>query len=156
MDEADFMRQAITQARLGINKGQTPFGACIVRDGQIIAAAHNNVWEAKDITAHAEIVAIRDACRKLATVELSGCTIYATCEPCPMCLSACHWARIAKIVFGARIADAAEAGFREMPIANEKMKRLGKSKVQIVGDFLREDCVALFALWSARPDSRAY
>lgn len=156
MNEADIMRQAIAQAKLGVKKGQTPFGACIVRDGQIVAAAHNNVWSAKDITAHAEIVAIRAACQKLATVDLTGCEIYSTCEPCPMCFAAIHWARISRSVFGARIADAAEAGFNEMPIANKKMKSLGKSGVKIVADFLRDECVALFELWSARPDSRAY
>ena len=156
MDETDFMSQAIAAAERGIQNGQTPFGACIVRDGRVVAAAHNNVWADNDITAHAEVCAIRQACRKLATVDLSGCTIYSTCEPCPMCFSAIHWARIGRIVFGAAVADAAAAGFSEMPISNEQMKSLGGAEMEIVGGLLREQCVALFERWNARPDRRAY
>jgi guanine deaminase len=156
MTDEELMRRAIAAARDGIENGQTPFGACIARDGQVVVAAHNNVWAGTDITAHAEIVAIRAACRKLGSVDLSGCAIYSTAEPCPMCFSACHWAKLERIVFGARIADAQAAGFGELTISNEQMKALGRSGVAIAGDFLRDECVALFALWSARPDKRAY
>ncbi len=156
MNEAEFMRQAIAMAKAGIEKGQTPFGACIVRDGRVVAAARNNVWTEQDITAHAEVLAIRAACRKLATVDLSGCVIYSTTEPCPMCFSACHWARIAKIVFGTSVADAAAAGFNEIHISNQQMKQLSSGQIEIVGGFLREECVALFKRWSRRPDRRAY
>ena len=156
MTDTDYMRLAIEKARQGIAKGQTPFGACIARDGRAIACAHNGVWSGMDITAHAEIRAIREACRVLKTVDLSGCVLYSTCEPCPMCFSASHWARISKIVFGARIADAQAAGFNELTIPVEVMKERGGSPVELVSDFMREANVELFALWAARRGRRAY
>ena len=115
------MELAIAKTREGIRHGQTPFGACIVKKGRVIACSHNEVWKNTDITAHAEVAAIRVACRKLGTIDLSGCTIYSTCEPCPMCFSAIHWAGIGKIVYGAGIADAAECGFGELEISNAAM-----------------------------------
>ncbi|MDQ7779119.1 MAG: nucleoside deaminase [Planctomycetota bacterium] len=154
-----FMRMAIRKAAAGIKKGQTPFGACIVkdgRDGKVVSCEHNVVWKTTDITAHAEVHAIRSACRRLRTIDLSGCVIYTTCEPCTMCMSACHWARIGKIVFGASIADAQKAGFNELVISARTMKRLGRSPVKIVGGFLRREARALFALWSASKDRRVY
>ncbi|HLB35288.1 MAG TPA: nucleoside deaminase [Gemmatimonadales bacterium] len=156
MSTPEFMRRAIEQAREGIAEGQTPFGACIVRDGRVVAAEHNAVWAATDSTAHAEIQAIRAACRLLGTVDLSGSAIYSTCEPCPMCFSAIHWARISTIVFGARIGDAQELGFSELTIPNEVMKREGGSPVVLVPDFLREECLALFREFAKRPDRRTY
>ncbi|MBI2535713.1 MAG: nucleoside deaminase [Gemmatimonadetes bacterium] len=150
------MRRAIAQAREGIADGQTPFGSCIVRDGRVVAAEHNAVWGTTDSTAHAEVQAIRAACRALATVDLSGSVIYSTCEPCPMCFSAIHWAKISTIVFGARIADAQVLGFSELTIPNETMKRQGRSAVEIVPDFLRDECLALFGEFAARPDRRMY
>ena len=104
-DEA-WMRVAIRHAELGIAEGQTPFGACIVKPGRKISVAHNLVWQSCDPTAHAEICAIREASSALGTIDLTGCTIYSTCEPCPMCLAACHWARMTRLVYGASIADA--------------------------------------------------
>jgi len=151
-----FMRRAIAVADEGLQAGQTPFGACVVRDGRVVAAAHNAVWARTDITAHAEIVAIRRACEVLRTIDLSGCDVYSTCEPCPMCFAACHWARIRRIVFGTRIADAEAAGFHEMPIGNDRMKALGGSEVAIVPDVLRDECAALFTRWADRRDRRAY
>ncbi len=156
MDDKRFMVAAVAAATEGIEAGQTPFGACIVRDGKIISAAHNAVWKNTDITAHAEIQAIRTACRKLNTIDLAGGVIYSTCEPCPMCFAACHWARISKIVFGARIEDAEKAGFSELAISNEQMKTLGRSGIEIVGDFLRDECVGLFEAWASSKDKRPY
>ena len=101
-----FMRVAVRMARQGVRKGQSPFGACIVRKGKVVSVAHNEVWKKGDSTAHAEVMAIRAACKKLKTIDLSGCTIYSTCEPCPMCFSACHWSRISRIVYGVRIEEA--------------------------------------------------
>lgn len=150
------MRLAIVKAKEGIEKGQTPFGACIVRDGEVISCAHNEVWKRMDITAHAEICAIREACKKLGTVDLSGCVIYSTCEPCPMCFSACHWAKISKIVYGARIEDAKKLGFSELTISNEEMKSQSNSSIEVIGDFLREEILELFKLWSKREDKRVY
>lgn len=151
-----FMRQAIEKARDGISQGETPFGACIAKNGDVIACEHNVVWEATDITAHAEVHAIRVACHKLNAIHLTGCTIYATCEPCPMCFSACHWARLKKIVFGASITDAGEAGFNELSITNDEMKQHGKSPLIIEAGFMRDECVELFRIWKKRPDWKVY
>lgn len=156
MPAPEFMRLALEKAREGVASGQTPFAACIVRDGRVVACEHNAVWDRTDSTAHAEVEAIRVACRRLGTVDLSGCEIYATCEPCPMCFSAIHWAKIATIVFGCRIADARELGFSELTISNQQMQELGGSPVAIVADYLREECRALFQEWAARPDRRTY
>jgi len=155
-DDERFMRSAIEMARSGIEAGQAPFGACIVREGRIVACAHNEVWRRTDITAHAEVVALRTACRSLGTIDLSGCTIYATAEPCPMCFTACHWARMSRIVFAGRIADAAEAGFRELTISNHDMKRLGGSEIEIVADVLRDEARELFRLFADRPQRGVY
>ncbi|RMF64870.1 MAG: nucleoside deaminase [Calditrichaeota bacterium] len=156
MTDEEFMRMAIEKAREGVRNGQTPFGACIVKNGEVITCVHNVVWATTDITAHAEVHAIREACRKLHTIDLSGCTIYSTCEPCPMCFSACHWARISRIVYGARIEDAQNGGFNELAISNSKMKEMGNSPVEIVGDFLREENRALFEEWIALEDKKVY
>ncbi|HPT99677.1 MAG TPA: nucleoside deaminase [Armatimonadota bacterium] len=155
MDER-FMRMAIEKAREGVAQGGSPFGACIVRDGEVVACAHNRVWQETDITAHAEIVAIREACRKLGTIDLSGCEIYSTCEPCPMCFAACHWARLDRVIFGARIADAAACGFNELHLSNREMKEKGGSPVEITGDFLRDECVELFRSWRGKEEGRTY
>ena len=149
MNESDskFMSLAIKRAKAGIKKGQTPFGACLVKGGKVISCEHNTVWRCGDITAHAEMVAIKKACRKLKTIDLSGCVIYSTCEPCPMCFSACHWARISRIVYGAGIRDAKASGFNELPIPNAHMKSYGKSDIKITGGVLREDNLRLFEIW---------
>lgn len=151
-----FMRMAIDKAMDGIANGQTPFGACIVRNGEVVSVAHNIVWQTTDISAHAEINAIRQACQRLNTVDLTGSVIYSTCEPCPMCFSACHWARISRIYYGATIEDARLAGFNELSIANIKMKKLAASGVEVVGGVLREQCAELFKTWKARSDNRTY
>ncbi|GIL21093.1 MAG: nucleoside deaminase [Candidatus Jettenia sp.] len=150
------MRLAIHKAREGIEKGQTPFGACIVKNEEVISCTHNIVWQTMDITAHAEMNAIREACKKLNTVDLSGCVIYSTCEPCPMCFSACHWAKITKIMYGTRVDDAKKIGFNELTILNKEMKRFGNSPVEIAGDLLREENLELFKIWYNRTDKRVY
>jgi len=107
-----FMKLALKEAELGVRKGSGgPFGAVIVRKGRVVSKGRNRVPSSKDPTAHAEIVAIRGAARKLGSFDLSGCEIYSTCEPCPMCLAAIHWARIERIHFGATRKDAAKIGF---------------------------------------------
>jgi guanine deaminase len=151
-----FMRLAIEEGARGVAAGQTPFGACIVRGERVVALAHNRVWETTDITAHAEVVALRLACRELKAIDLSGCVIYSTCEPCPMCFSACHWARLDAIVYGASIADARSAGFNELPVSNQDLKRLGGSRVEIVPGVLRAEAADLFRQWLARPGRKAY
>lgn len=156
MCDDDWMRLAIDATRKGIELGQTPFGAAIARGDQLVVASQNVVWQTTDITAHAEITAIRSACRSLNTIDLTGCRIYSTCEPCPMCFSACHWARLDRIVYGAAIADAAAAGFNELPVSNLDLKRLGDSPVEIVSNVLRDECRELFQLWLRHPQRRAY
>jgi tRNA(Arg) A34 adenosine deaminase TadA len=156
MSEKRFMTAAIEKTRLGIRNGQTPFGACIVRDGEIISCEHNRVWETTDITAHAEVTAIREACRKLGTVDLSGCTIYSTTEPCPMCFSAIHWARIDRIIFGTSIRDAADAGFNELAISNQELKENSCSHIQIVGGFMRDENLELVREFAKQPGKKTY
>jgi len=156
MIESEFMRVAIEKAKEGIKKGQTPFGACIVRDSDVISAAHNAVWKNTDVTAHAEINAIRNACGKLNSIDLSGCTIFCTTEPCPMCFGACHWARISRIIFGTTIEDSKKFGFNELVISNNRMKSAGQTNLEITGRFLRDECLELFKIWAHEKDSKPY
>ena len=151
-----FMTLAIDKATQGVEAGQTPFGACLIKNGQVISCEHNTVWQSNDSTAHAEVNAIKKACEKLDAIDLSGCVIYSTCEPCPMCFSACHWAKISTIVYGARIADAKKFGFSELSVSNRRMKELGGSSIEIVADFLRRENLELFELWSEREDKKVY
>ena len=155
-EDKKFMRLAIEKAKEGVKEGGSPFGACIVKDGKVVTCVHNVVWQTTDSTAHAEVNAIRQACKKLNTIDLSGCTIYSTTEPCPMCFSACHWAMISKIVYGARIEDAKKAGFNELAISDSVMKKLGKSPVEIIGDFLRGENQELFKIWSVSNKAMVY
>ena len=156
MNDEAYMRVAIATAQEGIATGQTPFGACLVQADRVIACAHNVVWASLDITAHAEVQTIRNACAALKTIDLSGCVLYSTCEPCPMCFSAAHWARLARIVYGAEIADARRVGFHELTISNLTLKQLGESPVELTGGLLREECLALFDAWGKRPDKQIY
>ncbi|MDD4913441.1 MAG: nucleoside deaminase [Methylococcales bacterium] len=106
-----FLRQAVDLAAGNVACGGGPFAAVIVRDGQVIATGCNRVAASLDPTAHAEILAIREACRQLGDFQLRGCTLYSSCEPCPMCLGAVYWARLAEVYFACTRSDAAEAGF---------------------------------------------
>lgn len=142
-----YMEMAIKKAEEGIRKGEAPFGACIVKGGKILAVAHNTVLSKKDPTNHSEVNAIRAACRKLDNRKLKGCTVYSTTEPCPMCFSASHWAKVSKIVFGTRIRDVKKLGFSELTISDRTMKKKGGSKVRIKSDFMRKECLALLRLW---------
>jgi tRNA(Arg) A34 adenosine deaminase TadA len=132
-----------------------PFGAVIVKDGQIISRGWNEVTTANDPTAHAEVMAIREACRKLGTFRLDGCELYASCEPCPMCLSAIYWARIDRLFFAATRQDAAAAGFddelfyREIPLPFDQRKLA-------TGQLLRDQALPAFAEWQARADKTPY
>lgn len=144
MTDADYMRRAIEAAREGIKKGEMPFGACIVLRGRVVTTVHNVARSRTDITAHAEMHAIREACRHLGTLDLSGCTIYASCEPCPMCVSACFWANLDRIVYGSRIEDAERLGIRQIPIPSSTMRQLSRASLDIVPDVLREESVELF------------
>ena len=156
MTDEEYMRMAIQKAREGIAADQSPFGACIVRDDQVLACEHNVVWRTVDSTAHAEVTAIRAACRAAGDIKLAGATIYSTTEPCPMCFAAIHWAGISRIVYGATIADAERAGFGELTISNIEMKRIGGSNVQVSPQLLCAEAVKLFEEWLANPRHRTY
>lgn len=151
-----FMLLAIKKAEEGIKKGQTPFGACIVKNNKVISCTHNTVWKTTDSTAHAEINAIRTTCKKLKSIDLSGCILYSTCEPCPMCFTASHWAKIDKIIYGASISDAKKAGFSELTISSKKMKQLGKSSTKVTSGFLKEDNKKLFDIWLRNSKKKPY
>jgi tRNA(Arg) A34 adenosine deaminase TadA len=141
------MAMAIAKAREGIAGGQSPFGAVIVSRGVVVASTHNTVWRDLDPTAHAEINCIRSAASALKSISLHGCEMYSTCEPCPMCLSAIHWSKIDRVVFGATIADAAAAGFCELHVDARELARMGGSPLKVENGPLRAECTALFALW---------
>jgi len=148
MTDADFMRLAIQAAWQELGKGEMPFGACIVRKEQVLAVSHNSAKADIDTTAHAEVQAIREASRQLKMLELAGCVLYSTCEPCPMCFTACLWAKLGRIVYACRIEDAEKAGIRQISISSNRMKQLGESGVQVVADVLREESLKLFEAWS--------
>jgi tRNA(Arg) A34 adenosine deaminase TadA len=156
MTDADYMRLAIRKAEEGIAAGQSPFGSVIVRAGTVVSATHNTVWRDGDPTAHAEINCIRAAAEALKTIALAGCTLYSTTEPCPMCLSAIHWAKIDRLVFGAAIADAAAAGFAELFVDAKTLVAMGKSPLRVESGLLREECAELFAQWRKAGLGRAY
>jgi len=150
------MHHAIDACRQGIAQGQTPFGCAIVKEDRPIAAAHNTVWCDLDVTAHAEINAIRAACRELGRVDLTGCDLEPTCEPCPMCLAASHWARIDTVYFGATIADAQAARFNELDLAARRMVELGGSALRVVGPVLQDECAVLFDEWQRQANPQSY
>ncbi len=145
------MHAAIESAREGIRKGHGgPFGACIVKQGQIIATAHNTVLLEHDPTCHAEINAIRQACHKLQTHNLSGCVLYATAEPCPMCLSAIYWARIDAMQVGVPIKVAAKAGFDDSRISQELKRPPSRRLIPMRIGVMEASCRKLFEEWSTR------
>jgi tRNA(Arg) A34 adenosine deaminase TadA len=156
MDERGWMRLAIDRAGEGIATGQAPFGAVIVRGGQLICAAHNRVWTDTDPTAHAEVNAIRQAARLLGTIGLHGCEMYTTCEPCPMCLSAIHWAKLDRVVYGADIADAAAVGFFELIMPARHLVAAAGSPLRVEGGLLADESRDLFRRWQQHPGARPY
>lgn len=157
MSDTDYMRLAIEATWRGLEQGEMPFGACLVRKGTVVAAVHNRARANMDTTAHAEMEAIREATRRLKTLDLSGSVLYATCEPCPMCFSACLWASIRRIVYACSIADAARVGIRQIPITSSQMKRLSHGTIEVAGGLLRDESLELFTTWSRggrRPRSK--
>lgn len=157
MSNPHFMQAALAVARESVGQGVGgPFGACIVRDGVILATAGNRVLQDHDPTAHAEVRAIRLACAELGTHLLEGAEIYSTTEPCPMCFSAIHWARIGRIVFGTGIADVAALGFNEINLSNEQICAIGGSPVRVEAGYMREECMELLRYWAEHPLHRTY
>ena len=155
MDGAHYMRRAIALSAESVATGGGPFGAVIVRDGTIIGEGINRVVPHADPTAHAEIVAIRNACRTLGTNALDGATIYTTCEPCPMCLGAIWWARIESIAYGNTREDAARIGFDDAAIYREVAAPLDRRALPL-RRFMAEEAAEAFRLWLLKPDRVEY
>ena len=152
----EFLREAI---RLSIEKMESgaggPFGAVIVRDGEIIGRGWNQVTSTNDPTAHAEIVAIRDACSNLNSFSLAGCELYSSCEPCPMCLAAVYWARLDRIYFAASAADAEAAGFDDRNFYQELRASAARRAIPMQ-QAMRSDALAAFRFWANKDDRIEY
>jgi len=151
-----FMAEAIRLSRIKMRTNcGGPFGAVIVRQGKIIARGWNQVTSTNDPTAHAEVMAIRAACRKLGTFELTGCELYASCEPCPMCLAAIYWARLDKVYYGATRRDAARIDFDDALIYREIPKPPSRRLIP-AQNLLRSEAVKVFAEWNRKTDKTPY
>ena len=149
------MARAIALSIESATSGGGPFGAVIVQDGKIIAEGFNQVTAKNDPTAHAEVMAIRQACAKLGLFELKDCELYTSCEPCPMCLGAIYWARLARLYFANTAEDAAKIGFDDSFIYNE-LKLLYAQRRIPATQMMREEALAGFRAWAAKPDKISY
>ena len=155
MNDKELMREAVRLSVENVENGGGPFGAVITRDGKIIATGANRVTSDNDPTAHAEVSAIRNAARTLGTFDLSGCEIYTSCEPCPMCLGAIYWARLKRIHFACTKTDAAEYGFDDSFIYDELA--LPRSERHLPSDtLLRDEALAAFEAWRSKDDKIKY
>ena len=151
-----FMAEAIKMAVDGVNSGEGgPFGAVVVKDGKVVGRGNNRVTSINDPTAHAEVVAIRDACKNLNTFQLDGCDIYTSCEPCPMCLGAIYWARPSKVYFGCNKDDAANIDFDDDFIYKEISIPNSQRKIPFIG-FMREESMEAFKTWTEKNDKVSY
>jgi len=151
-----FMVRAIELSIENVRSGRGgPFGAVVVKDGEVIAEGTNSVVVANDPTAHAEMVAIREACKKLGHFELGGCEIYASCEPCPMCLGAIYWARPARVYFAGASSDAANAGFDDAVIYREIAASHMSRKIPMI-PLMREEALEAFRVWKEKADKISY
>ena len=154
--DSGFMKAAIAMASKGMNSNAGgPFGAVVVRNGEIISAGHNEVTSTNDPTAHAEVVAIRNACEKLGSFQLDDCIVYTSCEPCPMCLGAIYWARPKKVFYGNTKKDAADIGFDDDFIYKELELQPADRKVPFV-EHLRDEAIEAFKDWSKKTDKTEY
>jgi guanine deaminase len=154
--EQRFMLEAIRLGREGMqNNDGGPFGCVVVKGEEIIGRGWNCVTSSNDPTAHAEVSAIRDACKTLQSFQLEGCEIYTSCEPCPMCLGAIYWARPAKVYFAASRGDAANAGFDDSMIYDEINAPLESRKIEMLC-IAKKEAVQLFADWKSKTDKTEY
>tara|TARA_B100000686_G_C16465230_1_gene799145 strand:- start:98 stop:562 length:465 start_codon:yes stop_codon:yes gene_type:complete len=151
----EFMNRAIELSIENINKGGGPFGCVVVKNNKIIAEGSNKVTLTNDPTAHGEIVAIRQACKKLNNFNLRGSELYSTCEPCPMCLSAIYWARIDKIYYANTRADAQKIDFDDSRIYSELLKDITKRKIPMI-QIMRNEALKAFELWEKKTDKVKY
>jgi len=151
-----FMQTALEEAIQGVKQNHGgPFGAVVVRDGEIVSRAHNRVIETADPTAHAEMIAIREASKILGRFDLSDCTLYTTCEPCPMCLGAVLWARIGKVIFGCSRADAAAVGFADADFYSALEGDSAAAPVELQ-QMDRAACLGVFREWAEKKDKISY
>ena len=150
-----FMKRAIELSIKSVNIGTGPFGAVIVKDNQIISEGFNTVTTNHDPTSHAEIVAIRIACKKLSNFSLEGCDLYTTCEPCPMCLSAIYWARISKIYYANTRSDAKKIDFSDAMIYEELNKTIKDRKIPM-NQMMRDEALKAFEMWDKKEDKVKY
>ena len=151
-----FMKQAIERAVENVRSGQGgPFGAIVVKAGRVIATGTNCVTSTNDPTAHAEVIAIREACRVLSTFQLTGCEIFTSCEPCPMCLGAIYWARPDRVYFAATASDAAEAGFDDSFIYREISEPRAQRRIPFE-PMMREAGLEPFRVWAQKNDRIRY
>jgi guanine deaminase len=159
MDDAThqrWMARAIELSLENVRSGRGgPFAALVVKDGQVIAEGTNRVTSTNDPTSHAEMIAVREACRALAHFELTGCDIYTTCEPCPMCLGAIYWARPARVFYAGTAADAAAAGFDDSLIYEELKLPLSKRRIPMV-PLMRDAALRAFRTWQEKTDKIRY
>ncbi len=154
MNHSGFMQEAVKEAMRGIKANHgNPFGAVIVKNGKIIARGHNMVLKENDPTAHAEIIAIRNAAKKSNNRHLFDCTIYSSCEPCPMCLCAIYWARIKKVYYGCTKKDAAKIGFEDL-LFHEVLKEYSEKKLAFSKQIMRNNCLAPFKEWQKKLDKK--
>lgn len=150
------MREAIRESREGMQENDGgPFGAIVVKDGKIVGRGHNRVLATNDPTAHAEVVAIRDACKNLGTFQLDDCEVYTSCEPCPMCLGAIYWARPKRVFFGCTRTDAADIEFDDDFIYAEITVPLEQRKIPMI-PLLREEALEVFRAWQTKGDKTLY
>lgn len=150
------MRRAIALALENVRTGRGgPFAALVVKYGRVIAEGTNRVTSNSDPTAHAEVVAIREACRKLNDFQLTGCDLYTTCEPCPMCLGAIYWARPARVFYAGTAADAAASGFDDALIYDE-LKRPPAERRITMTQLLRDESLAVFDAWKKQENKKPY
>lgn len=154
-EDREFMRRAIDLSIENIDTGGGPFGAVIVRDGKLIASGTNRVVPNNDPTAHAEVVAIRNACRELETFDLSGCTVYTSCEPCPMCLSALYWAGVERICYANTKRDAAAISFDDSYIYDQLRLDYDRRTIHCE-HFMRNEALEAFRKWSEKLDKVEY
>ncbi len=152
----EFMARAIQLAMDSVQRGQGgPFGAVVVRDATIVAESGNRVTSTNDPTAHAEILAIRQACAKLGIFELNGCDLYTSCEPCPMCMGAIYWARLARVYFASTAQDAAQIGFDDSLIYRELVLPYSARRIPAI-QMMRDEALAAFEAWANRTDKITY
>lgn len=155
-DPRTFMRRAIELSRVHMEAGEGgPFGAIVVQDGRVLGEGWNRVTSTCDPTAHAEVVAIREACKRLGTFSLRGCEIYTSCEPCPMCLAAIYWARLDRIWYGNGQADAAAIQFDDAWLYREVALPIADRSLPAV-PLLGDEAIAVFRAWEAKTDKIRY